>query len=149
MLKTLKDFKEAVSPAQQAAIAISKKEKEKKEEELSAKQKKIDLNKNGKIDGDDLAKLRKKKNEETVIGIEIDEAKSVIPQLQTIVKDKQHAKIKGVTVDLFTASMITQIYDKVNDANKKKMDGLALPKLVDISINSFSPRNHAVSNFEP
>ena len=48
---------EAMSPAQQAAIAISKKEKEKKEEEkltdeeLSAKQKKIDLNKNGKVDG--------------------------------------------------------------------------------------------------
>lgn len=75
---------EAVSPAQQAAIAISKKEKEKNEEkvecpkckgegcdhcegkgyhtneELSAKQKKIDLNKNGKVDGDDLKKLRAK-----------------------------------------------------------------------------------------
>ena len=89
---------EAVSPAQQAAIAISKKEKgekpkEKNEErvecpqcegkgfdhcggkgyhtteELSAKQKKLDLNKNGKIDGDDLANLRKKadKKEETVV----------------------------------------------------------------------------------
>jgi len=82
---------EAVSPAQQAAIAISKKEKgekpkneEKMEcpkckgegcdhcdgkgyhttEELSAKQKKIDLNKNGKVDGDDLKKLRAKKDEE-------------------------------------------------------------------------------------
>jgi hypothetical protein len=61
---------EAMSPAQQAAIAISKKEKEKKEEEkltdeeLSAKQKKIDLNKNGKVDGDDLKKLRAKKDEE-------------------------------------------------------------------------------------
>jgi len=32
------------------------------EEELSAKQKKIDLNKNGKVDGDDLQKLRKKGN---------------------------------------------------------------------------------------
>jgi hypothetical protein len=32
-------------------------------EELSAKQKKIDANKNGKIDGDDLAKLRAKKEE--------------------------------------------------------------------------------------
>ena len=66
---------EAMSPAQQAAIAISKKEKEKKEEEkltdeeLSAKQKKIDLNKNGKVDGDDLKKLRAKadKKEETVV----------------------------------------------------------------------------------
>src|SRR5210317_192657 len=84
---------EAVSPAQQAAIAISKKEKGEKPkneekvecpkckgegcdhcdgkgyhttEELSAKQKKIDLNKNGKVDGDDLAQLRKKANKEEV-----------------------------------------------------------------------------------
>ena len=86
---------EAMSPAQQAAIAISKKEKGEKPknekvecpkckgegcdhcdgkgyhttEELSAKQKKIDLNKNGKVDGDDLKKLRAKadKKEETVV----------------------------------------------------------------------------------
>lgn len=76
---------EAMNPAQQAAIAISKKKKAGKpgyddkgkslkndvetDEELSAKQKKIDLNKNGKIDGDDLANLRKKadKKEETVV----------------------------------------------------------------------------------
>ena len=77
---------EAVSPAQQAAIAIAKKEKgekpkeEKTEcpkcegkgcdhcegkgyhtaEELTAKQKKIDMNKDDKITGDDLAKLRAK-----------------------------------------------------------------------------------------
>ena len=84
---------EAVSPAQQAAIAISKKEKGEKPkneekvecpkckgegcdhcegkgyhttEELSAKQKKIDLNKNGKVDGDDLAQLRKKAKKEEV-----------------------------------------------------------------------------------
>ena len=35
--------------------------KMKKKEELSDKQKKIDMNKNGKIDGEDLAKLRAKK----------------------------------------------------------------------------------------
>lgn len=70
---------EAVSPAQQAAIAISKKEKEKKEEEkltdeeLSAKQKKIDLNKNGKVDGDDLKKLRAKADKKE----EVSEAKYV------------------------------------------------------------------------
>jgi hypothetical protein len=38
----------------------------KKNEELTAKQKKIDLNKNGKVDGDDLAQLRKKANKEEV-----------------------------------------------------------------------------------
>jgi len=86
---------EAVSPAQQAAIAIAKKEKGEKPkneekvecpqcegkgcdhcdgkgyhttEELSAKQKKLDKNNNGKIDGDDLAALRKsaKKKQEEV-----------------------------------------------------------------------------------
>src|SRR5210317_24457 len=78
---------EAVSPAQQAAIAIAQKEKGEKpknegkvecpkckgegcdhcegkgyhtNEELTAKQKKIDMNKDGKITGDDLAKLRAK-----------------------------------------------------------------------------------------
>ena len=94
---------EAVSPAQQAAIAISKKEKgekpkEKNEEkvecpqckgegcdhcdgkgyhtteELSAKQKKIDLNKNGKVDGDDLKKLRAKaqKDEEVQVNEKVE-----------------------------------------------------------------------------
>jgi hypothetical protein len=72
----------------------------------------------------------KKKIDESV---ELDEAASLIPQLQTIVQDKQHAKIKGMVVDLFTASMITQIYDKVNDANKAKMDKLPLEKLVNIA----------------
>ena len=38
-------------------------DKMKKKEELSDKQKKIDMNKNGKIDGEDLAKLRAKKEE--------------------------------------------------------------------------------------
>ena len=37
--------------------------KMKKKEELSDKQKKMDMNKNGKIDGEDLAKLRAKKEE--------------------------------------------------------------------------------------
>ena len=43
----------------------------KKNEELTAKQKKIDLNKNGKVDGDDLAQLRKKADKKE----EVSEAK--------------------------------------------------------------------------
>lgn len=54
---------EAVSAAQQAAIAIAKKEKE-QEEELSAKQKKLDVDKDGDIGADDLAALRKKAKKE-------------------------------------------------------------------------------------
>ena len=99
MTKNLKDtimdmWKEAVSPAQQAAIAISKKEKEKEEgnaftgalkaakekgektftvagkeydvktEKLVGGQKKLDKDKDGDIDGKDFAMLRKQKKNE-------------------------------------------------------------------------------------
>jgi len=45
---------------------------------------------------------------------------NVIDKMKKIVKDKQAMKIDGVMVDLYTASAVTQIYDKVNPANKKK-----------------------------
>ena len=45
--------------------------------------------------------------------------------LKNIVKNKQHNKIKlkdgSLKVDLFTASAILQVHDKVNSANKKKI----------------------------
>ena len=47
-------------------------DKMKKKEELSDKQKKMDMNKNGKIDGEDLAKLRAKKEELEVIIAELE-----------------------------------------------------------------------------
>lgn len=53
-------------------VTLPKAPWDKKDEELSPKQKKIDRNKNGKIDGHDLAMLRKKKNEE----VELDETTS-------------------------------------------------------------------------
>ena len=59
--------------------------------------------------------------------------KNLIPDLQNIVQRKQHQKVGGVIVDMFTASMITQIYDKVNDANKKKMEKANLSTLVDLA----------------
>jgi hypothetical protein len=46
-----------------------------------------------------------------------------------IVKDKQHEK----GVDMQTANFILQIYNKVNDANKKKMDGSSLKQLVGLA----------------
>jgi len=50
---------------------------------------------------------------------------SVLDRLRLIVKDKQNAKVQlddgHLTVDLYTASAITQVYDKVNDTNKAKM----------------------------
>ena len=53
--------------------------------------------------------------------------------MRDIVDNKQAKKIKGTMVDLFTASAVVQIYDKVNDSNKSKMEKLPLPKLVDLA----------------
>ena len=52
-----------------------------------------------------------------------------IDKIKDIVSKKSASKIDGVTVDMFTASAISQIYDKVNDANKKKMEKLPLLNL--------------------
>ena len=62
------NLEEKIKQISEKMSEISKKfgVKTPKNEELSAKQKKIDLNKNGKVDGEDLANLRKNaKNEET------------------------------------------------------------------------------------
>ena len=52
-----------------------------------------------------------------------------IDKVKEIASKKQAMKIDGVMVDSFTASAISQIYDKVNDANKKKMESCQLLNL--------------------
>ena len=74
--------------------------------------------------------------------VELDE--SVIDKVKEIASKKSAAKIDGVMVDSFTASAISQIYDKVNDANKKKMDSLPITKLANLAMkmmqkNEFVP----------
>lgn len=65
-------------------------------EELSAKQKKIDLNKNGKVDGNDLAMLRAKKNE-----AKISKGYHKMPD-GTIMKDSDHKDGVDKAVDRLT-----------------------------------------------
>ena len=106
MMRKHAETNEAVSPAQQAAIAISKKEKA------------------GKPGYDKEGKSLKNKKEE------LGEAKeSVIDIARRVVDNKGAEKVKGVMLDTFTASAIVQVYDKVNDSNKKKMESMDLPKL--------------------
>jgi uncharacterized protein YciI len=67
-----------------------------------------------------------------------------IDKVKEIASKKQAMKIDGVMVDSFTASAISQIYDKVNDANKKKMDKLPITKLASLAMkmmqkNEFVP----------
>ena len=80
----------------------------------------------GQILKDDLKSLEEVKQE-------ITEA-SALDGVQDIVKTKGAKKVKGVMVDMFTASMIQKVYDKVNDANKKKMEKADIQTLVDIAI---------------
>ena len=73
----------------------------------------------------------------------LDEASPIIAKVKDIAKNKQAAKIDGTTVDLFTASAISQVYDKVNDVNKKKMDGMKIIPLANIAMkllkNEYEP----------
>ena len=69
---------------------------------------------------------------------------SVIDKVKEIASKKAAKKIDGVMVDSFTASAISQIYDKVNDANKKKMEKLPITKLANLAFkmmqkNEFVP----------
>jgi hypothetical protein len=56
----------------------------------------------------------------------------VIDRMRLIVKECQANRINGVYIDLFTASCVTQVYDAVNEANKKRLDALPVRKLVDV-----------------
>ena len=163
-------MEEAVSPAQQAAIAIAKKEKgEKPKTEdkgqfiYAAKQAKKKGEKTfvfagktykcedalgdkevcPKCEGkgcdhcDDTGyheahKKGSKCKTESFISF-VNEA-TVIPQVKDIVSKKQAKKIQGVMVDMFTASAISQIYDKVNDTNKAKMDKLKITQLANLAM---------------
>ena len=58
---------------------------------------------------------------------------SALSDMRNIVKTKGARKINGIMIDMFTASVITQAYDKVNDANKKKMEGANLQTLVKLA----------------
>ena len=59
---------------------------------------------------------------------------SVIDKVKEIDRKKSAKKIDGVMVDSFTASAISQVYDKVNDKNKKRMEKLPIKKLADLAM---------------
>ena len=58
---------------------------------------------------------------------------SALDGINDIVKTKGAKKVSGVMIDMFTASMIQQVYNKVNDANKKKMEKANIQTLVQIA----------------
>jgi len=58
---------------------------------------------------------------------------STMDKVNAIVSDKQAAKIGGKMIDMQTASVIVQVYSKVNAATKKKMENEKIEKLVSIA----------------
>ena len=65
---------------------------------------------------------------------EVNLDESVIDKVKEIDRKKSAKKIDGVMVDSFTASAISQVYDKVNDKNKKRMEKLPIIKLADLAM---------------
>ena len=72
--------------------------------------------------------------------VELDE--SVIDKVKEIASKKSAAKIDGVMVDSFSASAISQIYDKVSDANKKKMEKLPITKLANLAFKMMQKNDY-------
>ena len=50
------------------------------------------------------------------------EPSGIMAKINKIVQDKQAMKIGGVLMDMFSASIMMQIYDKVNDKSKEQMN---------------------------
>ena len=56
-----------------------------------------------------------------------------MPDIKKIVDTKSATKVGGVMLDMFTASMILTVYDKVNDQNKGRMEKSNIQTLVHIA----------------
>jgi len=83
---------------------------------------------------DRVTKADKKKHHRDKVRESLDEASKTVQSMMKIVDKKQAMKIDGVMVDMFTASAVTQIYNKVNDANKAKMDKMKATQLANVAM---------------
>lgn len=54
---------------------------------------------------------------------------STIQKIEQVVIERQANRINGVYIDLFTASIIKNIYDAVNPENKAKLESMPVRKL--------------------
>ena len=83
---------------------------------------------------DRVTKHDKKKHHRDKVNESLEEASKTVQSMMKIVDKKQAMKIDGVMVDMFTASAVTQIYNKVNDANKAKMDKMKATQLANVAM---------------
>lgn len=57
-----------------------------------------------------------------------------IDACRKIVADKQAAKVNEVLVDLFSASIIVQVFDAINDANRAKLATMPVAKVASVCL---------------
>ena len=78
--------------------------------------------------------------------------------IKKIVADKQNMPVKfedgQMKVDLFTASAVSQVYDKVNDANKEKIDNMlktkaGMLKIADFALGSMKEGKISIEELAP
>ena len=65
---------------------------------------------------------------------ELNEESATMKKVRQVIKKKSMMNIDGMKLDLTTASMIASVYDKVNPMNKKRMDSLKLPQLINLTM---------------
>lgn len=72
------------------------------------------------------------------LGDEVDESKKVtedlIDDFEKIVKSSSMGKVAGIPVDLTTAGIVMQIYNKLNPANQAKFRSMSAQKMIDSSL---------------
>ena len=69
--------------------------------------------------------------DENPVGKSYNEAvagKEALDQIYDIVNKKQHGKVLGVKVDLFTASAMQKVYQALNSKNKDKVEKMLKDK---------------------
>ena len=64
----------------------------------------------------------------------LNEESQTMKKVRQVIKKKSMMNVDGTKLDLTTASMIASVYDKVNPTNKKRMDSLKLPQLINLTM---------------
>ena len=65
---------------------------------------------------------------------QLNEESQTMKKVRQVIKKKSMMNVDGTKLDLTTASMIASVYDKVNPMNKKRMDSLKLPQLINLTM---------------
>jgi len=93
------------------------------------------FNRNKPADIKKLLQLAKKTKYPKAIDESVNEAvepKGNIKKVLDVAKNKQAKKIGGTLVDGTTANMMTQVWDKVNDSSKEKMNKMNTKQLINL-----------------